>query len=218
MNSIKKIDFQASIGYLSGYAYFLLSAFLIVFVLSVDRTDLLDNDNYIEYFSNSSLLQDFFQKISTEPLAHAILLFLSEEPVWLLYAQTVSSILNPTLSVYFTVLLLNGIIIYSCSKFEHKLFGLLLWTLLPVGVVCMGLYQIRQGLALSIFMLFFVRRWNLTFGALIAAMIHTTFIIPLMAFSLLLFNIFRSRPLLFFLVFGIISFFLAFFFYETFKK
>ena len=210
MNSVREIDSQAIDRYLNGYAYLLLGAILIISVLSVDRTNLLDNDNYIVYFSNKNLLPDFFEQVSDAgSLGQAAGLFFSEEPLWLLYAQITSSVLSPTLSIYFMVFLLNSIIVYSCSKFEYGFSGLLLWVLLPVGAATMGLYQIRQGLAVSLLALFFARRWNLTVGALIATMVHTTFAIPLMAFSFLSLNIFRSRPLLFVLIFAMLCYFLT---------
>ena len=211
MNSVRKIDFQAIDRYLNGYAYLLLSTIFVALVLSVDRIDLFDNDNYINYFSNQDPFTDFFQQVSDAgSLVKAAGLFFSEEPIWLLYTQIISSILSPTLSVYFTVLLLNGVIVYSCSKFEYGFSGLLLWVLLPMGAAIMGLYQIRQGLAFSLLALFFARRWNLTVGTLIAAMVHTTFAVPLMIFLFLSLKKIRSKqPVLYLLVFAIFSYFLC---------
>jgi hypothetical protein len=207
MSNVRETDFQTSdiyFIYLKSYAYWLLGATSIVFVLSIDRTYLLDNNNYISYFSNRNLLPDFFQQISdAKSLTQAMALFFSEEFLWRIYTQTISSVMSPELSIYFTVLLLNSIIVYSCSKFEYRFFGLLLWILLPMGIMTMGLFQIRQGLGFSLLMLFFARRWNLTIGAVIAAMVHTTFIIPLVIFLFLSLRIFRSKPLLFVLIFSI---------------
>jgi hypothetical protein len=73
----------------------------------------------------------------------------------------------------------------------------------------MGLFQIRQGLGFSLLALFFACRWNLTVGTLIAAMVHTTFAVPFMVFSFLSLKIFRSRPLLFVLIFGVFCYFLT---------
>jgi hypothetical protein len=216
MNSVRETDIDK---YLNGYAYLVLSTILVIFVLSVDRIYLLDNDNYIVYFSDQNVLSNFFQEVSdAKSLVHAAAQFLSEEPLWLLYTQIVSSILSPTLSVYFTVFLLNSTIIYSCSKFEYRLSGLLLWVLLPMGAAVMGLYQIRQGLAFSLLALFFARRWNLTIGALIAAMVHTTFAVPLMVFLFLSLKIFRSRPLLFVLIFVMVCYVLTSFFAISFEE
>jgi hypothetical protein len=82
----------------------------------------------------------------------------------------------------------------------------------------MGLYQIRQGLAFSLLALFFARRWNLTVGALIATMVHTTFAVPLMVFLFLSLKIFRSIPLLFVLIFAIVCYFLISFFSISFEE
>lgn len=219
MNSVRKIDFLSIERYLNGYAYWLLSATFIIAVLSVDRTDLLDNDNYITYFSKQEPFRAFFEEIDeARSLFQVVALFFSEEPLWLLYIKVLSSILNPTLSIYFTVFILNSIIVYSCSKFEYRLSGLLLWVLIPMGAAVMGLFQIRQGLALSLLMLFFARRWDLKIGTLLIAMVHTTFAVPLMIFFFFSLKKFRlKQPILYLLTFAIFSYLMCSFMAMNFK-
>jgi hypothetical protein len=218
MNRVREIDSQNIDSFLKNYTYFLLGSILIACVLSVDRTYLLDNDNYISYFSNPNILPNFFEEVSSaSSLTKAAALFFSEEFLWRLYVQIISNFMSPTSSIYFTVFLLNSIIVYSCSKFTCRFSGLLLWVILPMGIVTMGLFQIRQGLAFSLLMLFFAHRWNLTVAAFVAAMVHTTLMVPLIIFLFLTPKIFRLRPLLFVLTFSIVCYFLTTIFSSAFE-
>jgi len=85
-------------------------------------------------------------------------------------------------------------------KLRFPIILLMIWILLPTGLSAVGLAQIRQGFAFSIFLFLAVFLSRPLLGALIAALIHTTFFVPL-AF-ILCFVFFKDRRLM--LLFAVI--------------
>lgn len=159
--------------------YFVVAVAVILFSLSVDRSDLLDQGEYVDYFVNSPTL-DWLEAFTdaANPLYGIVALF-TEEIVWLLWTTVVGALLDPAVAVLFTVLVLNVLIVLALARLQHSLLALMLWAFLPVGLVVVGLVQMRQGFAYAVF-LWLALSWRrpLT-GLVLASLIHTTFAVPL---------------------------------------
>lgn len=156
--------------------FFLLAFWVLVYAGEIDRSYLLDQDNYVTNFVEERALpwlrgpseqQSFLQVLIT----HAV----SEEVLWGVWTSVLGAILDPVTAVQFTVYFLNALLIVSAWRTARPEFALLLWILLPVGFAVTGLIQIRQGFALAVMMFGALSLRRPALGAAIAAMIHTTF-------------------------------------------
>ncbi|MEO8296172.1 MAG: EpsG family protein [Burkholderiales bacterium] len=184
--------------------------YLIAFLIAANRTDVLDNENYLNYFSHNDLLTVLWQKIvSEESILKSFLMIFTEEIFWLVLAHLVGAFLSPAAATVAAVIFLNVAIFLGMSRFKGFPIGVILWIALPMCLSVVGFFQIRQGLAFSVFCLFYFLGGPVVLGAVIASAIHTTFLVPLVI--VLMARIFRGerRPLLFIfaciVVFGAIA-------------
>lgn len=155
-------------------------------LLTVDRTNLLDNDNYLNYFRLSGPDQWAQLFVNSSNLSGYLTIF-TEEIVWRLYTFLCSLIFDEENSVVVTTILISTLLFAACARTNNALIAFGLWVVYPIGLATLGLYQIRQGLAFSIFA-FFMSRNRVVLGALLAAGIHTTFVVPLIAILALKFT------------------------------
>lgn len=176
-----------------------VSFLLILF----DRSRVIDNNNYIRYFSDDGALYGFLQKlVSTDGFFGSLPWFFSEEFVWQIYVAFVGSILKADHAVVFTVVVVNFVFMYSAWKMGGGLIGCLLWIIMPVCLSVIGFYQIRQGLAVSLFVLCCVLEIYPLVAAVFVSMIHTTFIVPCVVVFFMSFDfLWRRKYVLLFTVF-----------------
>lgn len=160
---------------------------VLVLLAQVDRKFVLDNYNYQNYFrySDPSHWLNYFQQ---ENFTLFFASLFTEEFIWRLYTLALSRILDPDQAIVFTTMLSSLLISIACLRLDRPLAGFLLWVFVPIGLSVVGFYQIRQGLAFSIFF-YGLTRGRPLLSIIIAAGIHTTF------FLLLPVVIFRSVPL-----------------------
>ncbi len=142
-----------------------------------------DYSNYIAYFkyANINYIYDSFSRGGWSVF---LLNMFSDEFGWKTYAILCSFLMKPEACIPFTVLFLNTLIVISLRKLRMPFLSLFLWIILPVGFAMTGLLQIRQGLAFSVFMFTFLSYSRPILASILAASIHTTFIIPLLFFIL----------------------------------
>lgn len=156
----------------------------IAFLLTVDEQRLLDYSSYIDYFYNSS--PDYWWYIfdvkGSGPLAYSV--YFTEELVWRLYTWVLGYLTSPEIAVAFTMCLISGLLFFGAQKTERPIVFFLLWICIPVGLHVTGLYQLRQGLAFAIFALFVTRDRPIA-GSLLAASVHSTFVLIVPAMLLL---------------------------------
>lgn len=162
-------------------AVFVLLAFVVIFApLAVDRSSLLDQQEYLEYFNEGASgvwLEDF--TIGDDgPLAFTIRL-LTEEFMWRAWTALVTVFVDPSSAVLATVVALNLLVISSTWVLARRTTALALWMLLPTAMAVTGLIQIRQGFAFAVLMFFALRLKLPLVGALMAALLHTSFAVPL---------------------------------------
>lgn len=165
---------------LSAVAYVALAAAIIGFALSVDRSDLLDQNEYVDYFIIGPTLDwlEIFALDSQSLLQGAIGIF-ADEFLWRTWTAAVGSLMEPTTAVLATILTLNVLMALAFARLRQPPFALLLWAFLPVGLAVTGLVQLRQGFALSIFFCIALRWKRPLLGLMVAAAVHTTFVVPL---------------------------------------
>ncbi|HEX8894404.1 MAG TPA: EpsG family protein [Terriglobales bacterium] len=167
-----------------GFIFILLSLGILSMLAFGDRSiGVLDQDNYIEYFksTNWDWLVHEYENSGTRAF---LISLITEEFGWRMYVILVNLTgVTPEEGVRFTVLLANVLVILSVSNLRRPVIGLLLWIIIPYGLATVGLFQIRQGLAFGIAMLFMTRWHRPTLGALLASTIHTTFAVPALLFA-----------------------------------
>jgi len=160
---------------------FLLLAIAVLATLSLgDRSiGVLDQDNYVAYFKVTTWdwVVHFYQDSAS--LSSFVISLVTEELGWRVWVVLVnSSGMTPEAGVRLTVVVLNLLVMYSLASLRRPLIGLILWIVMPTALATVGLFQIRQGFAFAITMLFAVRLNRPILGALIASAVHTTFAVP----------------------------------------
>lgn len=169
---------------------------MTLWVCFSDRSQVLDNDNYIRYFSDDGQLVRFFDGLSEGDLLLGVAKFVLDEFVWQCYSVVLSYLSAPSFSVYATVVLVDSAVFYALWRSGAGLLGLMLWLLLPVCFSMIGYFQIRQGLAVAVFFIGLVWGGAAWLLAMIAAMIHTTFVIPVFIVFFGLIPWFKNRLVL----------------------
>jgi len=175
---------------------YVLCCFAVFFwVISLNRNLIYDNQNYINYFEGHNV-RSFLENFHfTSSWLYKILSLFSGEYLWLVYTDLLSYFLLPAQCILFTVFLMQLLLFTSFYKLKWPLIALLLWVLLPAGLATIGVAQIRQGFAFSIFLFFAIIFDRPLLGAVIAAMFHTTFFIVLVLIGCFL--VFKKRKRLF---------------------
>jgi hypothetical protein len=171
----------------------LLALLVACYALLIDRTFLLDQQNYLEDFAEAATL-NWAQAMFNDPsLLRAIIVqTFSEEILWQVWATLLGTLFDPTTAVLITVCLLNLFVIAAAERTPGPTLALVLWFALPVGLCVVGLIQLRQGFAFGVMLFFALRLRRPILGTLIAAMLHTTFVVAFV--FVVVERVFRSRP------------------------
>jgi hypothetical protein len=175
--------------------FLVFAAAVFALVLSLDRSFMLDEQSYIDYFVAAATV-DWGQLFFGESLSFfgiAIGLF-TEELLWRVWTVVVAPFLSPGGAVVFTVAVLNLLILRACWTLGRPNLALLVWIVAPYGLAAIGVMQIRQGFGLAVFFYFALVRERPVIGALLAALIHSTFLVVI-PFAVLAHLTWR-RPLL----------------------
>jgi hypothetical protein len=156
-------------------AWYVLVAVCLLFPLSLDRSGMIDNDNYVDYFVNGQTLAWTWLFTDADSWVQFIFRLSTEEILWLAWTTAVGQVAPPQAAVYITAFLLNVIVVLALRCSPNRSVALALWLVIPFGFAVIGTYQIRQGLAFAVWLYLGVRRERLVLGSLAAALIHTTF-------------------------------------------
>ncbi|MDC3416602.1 EpsG family protein [Aquibacillus salsiterrae] len=152
--------------------YLLFSILLGLFLIYPDDiTWARDRLNYLTYADSSWVIMQSY-------LNDSILSFLTNEPLFLLINIILSSFLSPENIVKFIIFLSTVIVLYSLGKLtNYNFFVLILFLLLP-QIVKNHVIHLRQGLALSIYLLGLVNNQK-RYGSILkylSVFIHSSFI------------------------------------------
>ena len=164
----------------SGWAFVLLSSFVLYYLATTVRpVTLPDQAPYLDYFkwTDWQWMVDYFaQSKSAMNMAVGVV---TDELGWRAWILLVNSFgVTPEIGIRVTVVIINALVFYSLSRLSRPLLGLVLWLAIPAAFPIVGLFQIRQGFAFAIAMLFALNFRRPVLGALIASSLHTTFAIP----------------------------------------
>ncbi|KVQ14863.1 hypothetical protein WJ99_07885 [Burkholderia ubonensis] len=163
----------------STFVFVGLAGVVLSFMVVGDRSQLLDQDNYINYFRLTDI--GWFTNIwagrsSFLGFATSVM---TEELGWRAWVLAINALgVDPEDGVRITVVVLNVAMISALWNTRRPILDLCLWSVIPVGLATMGLFQIRQGMAFAIAMYVALRWKRPATGALIAGTIHTTFAFP----------------------------------------
>lgn len=160
-------------------AFLALAAFILCRIALGDRSQLLDQENYVAYFRDADPLWIVHLWANSRSVVFFIVKTITDELGWRLWVLGIDSLgFAPDTAVRLTVVVLNVLMALALSRTRRPLLGLLLWAVIPTGLATVGLFQIRQGFALSIAMYFAMCRQKPIRGALLASIVHTTFAYP----------------------------------------
>ncbi|HKS58448.1 MAG TPA: EpsG family protein [Steroidobacteraceae bacterium] len=176
---------------LSTVAYVVLALAIIGFALAVDRSDLLDQNEYVDYFIIGPTF-DWLDIFDADSLLQGAIGLFADEFLWRMWTAVVGAIMEPTTAVLLTIATLNVLMALAFARLRQPVFALLLWAFLPVGLAVTGLVQLRQGFALSIFFCLALRWRRPLLGLIIAAAVHTTIVVPLGCYGVV--RVLRLKP------------------------
>ena len=166
------------------YFLFLALSFLYVnyFLWTSDRDNVIDNQAYIDYFSAPGLerLTAFWEGLKEGGIKGYVSLF-TEELLWWCWIVMLGG-LDPLTAVRVTTICISCLIFAACLTYRNSLLGWVLWLVHPLAFSVVGYYQIRQGFAFSIYLGFGALLGRYGLGLVFAALIHTTFLIPLLLY------------------------------------
>ncbi|MBS0579581.1 MAG: EpsG family protein [Proteobacteria bacterium] len=160
------------------FGWFVLVIILVAYSLGLDRTFLVDQQNYLQNFAQAPTLGwlDRFSDRDASLLSRLVALF-TEEFLWQVWATALGSVLSPPTSVVVTVLTLNVLLALAVVRLPDPVLPLVIWLILPVGFAVTGLLQLRQGFAFALALYFTLRLNRPVLGLLLAASIHATFLL-----------------------------------------
>jgi len=132
----------------------------------------LDDLNYVNYFSG-----EYWRVIDTGNYWLALI----EEPIWLAYTSVLGAILDPEIAVRVTIFVSVCLFFFSLNRLAPQAYLFIFLAFLICDQLAVQLYfnQIRQGLALSLFLLVLAltnspaARFG---GTLVASLVHTAFL------------------------------------------
>ena len=161
-------------------AWALLVVLMLGGAIGIDRTFVIDQANYLNNFAWDPSLQWVEHLMPGGfSLKSLIVGVFSEEVLWHIWTTSLGSLLEPTTAIIITVCVINLLIALSVVRLPDPVLPLLIWLVLPVGFAATGLSLLRQGLAFAVMLYIALRRNRPVLGTLVAAMIHTTFLLAL---------------------------------------
>jgi hypothetical protein len=132
-----------------------------------------DDESYLAYFEG----------IKFPTIFDNLWLFLIEEPLWTLYTSWLGSVIGSENSIRFTIIISSLTFLISSTKLTRGawLFILLIFILDSHLATEMYYNQIRQGIALSVFLFLIVYKIDIRLAAGLAATLHSSFLIVFFA-------------------------------------
>lgn len=174
--SASGLSWQSQPAALLGWGF--LAAIVGAYALGIDRTFLIDQPNYLDNFAAAATLE-WVHRLFPEGFSVSGLIIgvFAEEVLWQLWATALGLVLYPPTAVLVTVCVLNLLVVLSVARLPDPVLPVIIWIVVPVGFAVTGLLQLRQGLAFAAALYFALRMNRPVLGTLIAAMIHTTFVL-----------------------------------------
>lgn len=156
---------------------FLIFLCVLCFIFYYDRANVVDNQNYVDYFLGGRLDAIYLLMSNDVSFLEIFALLIAEEFLWSIITELFSVFFNPEFSVYVLVALVNVTVFLSIWRMNNSLLALLLWLIIPVGFSVVGFFQLRQGLAFSL-LLYGAYKNKTLLWVIAASLIHTTAVLP----------------------------------------
>jgi hypothetical protein len=153
---------------------------LFAYSLGLDRTFLIDQQNYLDNFAWAVNLDWARAIFSGDSLLKSLVVgVFSEEALWQVWATVLGYVFSPSTAVVVTVCAITLGIGLAVVRLPDPVFPLIIWIMVPVGFAVIGLLQLRQGFAFAVMLYVSLRLNRPVLGTLLAAMIHATFVVAL---------------------------------------
>ena len=127
----------------------------------------IDDQNYVAYFAHGSseAFTDWWSYVLSEPL-------------WLKYCDFMGNFFDSVSALRITIFLSSLMFLIACNKLTRGEWIFVLCAFIIDNTLATQMYynQIRQGLALSVFLMFVAWDISPVLGAIVASAIHTSFI------------------------------------------
>ena len=192
MQSIKLSDSNSKFSMVLAFVY----ATILITIIPNDGT-ILDRLNYLEYASSSEI-------ILLRYLTNGFLSLIANEPIWLLINLISNQFFQPEATLKIIIFCASFISSYLILKSNSRYFLFLLIILIFPNVLIKYIVHLRQGLAISIFLLgwFSTSKFKALLLYTISPLIHSSFFFILAIFLLiyLLQKIHLTNELILFLV------------------
>lgn len=156
-------------------AAFMWGAVITVFSFRAVPTSL-DDQNYIAYFDSSATPHEVSSNFLVTGYEYIL-----NEPLWATYTYLVRKLFSPEDCIRFTIALSLLLLAVASFSSGRPLFFLILYALTPELLFNVNYTQIRQGLALGIFVITMQTKRNIKLSALIASLVHSSFLLFLIA-------------------------------------
>lgn len=157
------------------FAILAWTTLIVFFSLRAVPTSL-DDNNYMNYFNGIEVEQD----VSGSTLGQAYL-YVTNEPAWRLYCYLMGSIFSAEDCVRITIAISLFLLAIAAFMGGRPLLFLAMYTLNSGLLLNLNYTQIRQGLALAVFLLAIRLCRSSKISAFLACLIHSSFILLLIA-------------------------------------
>lgn len=153
---------------------FLFSFFYAFFLANLPVDAFVDRDNYLIYAEQAKYLLGL-------NFSSGLLRLIFNEPIWLLINIFLSTFLNPENVVRFIIFFSSFCVSYFALNYSKRNFLLLLIILFLPQVLKNHIIHLRQGLALSFFLIgwFSEKKYKKNIFFLMSAFIHSSFLFVL---------------------------------------
>lgn len=140
----------------------------ILLILPKDVLWAKDRHNYLDYAMQSNILFNRY-------MSRGILDFISNEPLFLVINIILNTILSPENVIKSIIFISTIIVLYSCGKLtNYNIFTIIIFLIVP-QILKNHVIHLRQGLALSIYLLGVSSTNKLKYIRYLSPLIHTSF-------------------------------------------
>jgi hypothetical protein len=157
------------------FAIFVWAALIIFFSLRAVPTSL-DDSNYMNYFTGTGV--EYNTATGTFGRLYS---YATQEPIWKTYSYFIGRIFSPENSVRVTIAISLLLLAIAAFLAGRPILFLAMYAVTPELLFNINYTQIRQGLALAVFLVVAKLSRSIKIGALFACLIHSSFILLLLA-------------------------------------
>jgi hypothetical protein len=156
-------------------AIFVWAGLIISFSLRVVPTSL-DDNNYLNYFNGTEV-----EYSAADSMLGRLYTYAANEPLWEAYSYSIDRIFSPENCVRITIAISLLLLAIAAFLSGRPLLFLAMYATTPELLFNINYTQIREGFALAVFLTVLRLSRSIKLSALLACLIHSSFILLLMA-------------------------------------